>query len=74
MPARHSVRVGDPIIAQPFAEVLGFADVKYRIPGIAHEVNARTLRQAPEKILAQPLDERLGIGEEELLSRRHSGD
>jgi len=42
MPAGHPVRVGHPIAGEPFPQVLGLADVEYRVGSVAHQVTPRT--------------------------------
>ena len=74
MTARHSVRVGYSITAQSLAKIFRFADVKDHITGIAHEIDPRALWQLAEEVAPEPLDERLRIGKEKLLSRRHGDD
>jgi hypothetical protein len=67
----HPVRIGHSVAAQTLAQILCFANVKNRIPNVAHEINSGTLRQVTEEISPQPLDQRLRIREEELLRRWH---
>ncbi len=74
MAPRHSVRVGHAVTVQPLAEILGFADVENNVICVAHEIHAGALRQLSEEVASQPLDERLRIRKEKLLSRRHRGD
>ena len=61
MPARHSVRIGDPITAEPLSKIPGLSDIKNRVTSVAHEIHAGALRQLAEKIDAQPLHQRLRI-------------
>ncbi|MEI6193578.1 MAG: hypothetical protein WCS42_04530 [Verrucomicrobiota bacterium] len=71
MPAPQPVGVGYPITAQALPQVFGFAHVKHQPSGIVHQVNARAIRQLPEKIRAQPFDQWSRIGDQQCLGRRH---
>jgi hypothetical protein len=74
MAARHPVRVGDSITAQPFAKVPGLADIKNRVTCVAHEIDAGALRQLTEEIAAEPFHQRLRIRKQKLLGRGHNVD
>jgi len=67
MSATEPVGIGDPVAAQALPQVFGFANVKHQPSGILHQVNAGAIRQLPEKIIAQPLDQWSRIGEQQCL-------
>ena len=71
VPPGQPVRIGHPITVQPFLKIFGFADLKNIFLRIAHQVNAGAFGQLPEKILAQPLDQRSRIEKQQCLGRRH---
>ena len=52
MPARQPIGIGHTITVQALAEVFGFADVENVFLRIAHQINAGTLGQLPEEIVA----------------------
>ena len=53
MASTHSIRIGNPVAGEPFAQVLSFAHVEHCLCAIAHEVNAGGLGQTPEKVRTQ---------------------
>ena len=67
MAASHPIRVGHPIMAQPLPQILGFPHIKHHLGGILHQIDAGAIGQLPEKILAQPLDERPRIRKQQCL-------
>lgn len=72
MPPPHSVRIGHPVTREPLAEILGFTNVQDSVGDIAHKINAGTFRQAAEEVASKSLHQRLRVGKEELLNRRHA--
>jgi hypothetical protein len=69
--ARQPVGIRHPVTAQTLPQILGFADVKHRVRGVAHEVNAGVLRQLAEKIPPQALDERSRVRKQQCLISGH---
>ena len=61
------VGIGDPVATEAFPQVFGFAHVKHQAGGIVHQINAGAIRQVAKKIMAQPLDQRSRIGEQQCL-------
>jgi hypothetical protein len=72
--ARHSVRIGDSVTAQPLPEVLRLADVENRVIRVAHDIHAGALRHLSEEVAPQPLDEWLRVRKKKLLGRGHGED
>lgn len=52
-------------------ETFRLAYIQHDVRRVVHEVNARRFRQLPEKVAAQPLDQRLRIRPKALLLRLH---
>ena len=72
MATGQPVGIGDAITGQLLAQVLGFPDVEHQARRILHQVNAGPLRQLPEEIRTQPLNERTGIWKQHGLDCRHA--
>jgi hypothetical protein len=53
--ARHSVRVGHSVTAEPLSEVLRLAGVEYRVVRVVRETHARAIWQLSEEVAPQPL-------------------
>jgi hypothetical protein len=71
MSARHSVRIGHSVTAEPLSEVLRLADVEYRFTRVAHEIYAWALWQLSEEVAPQLLNEWLRVRKKKFLHRRH---
>jgi hypothetical protein len=65
------VRIRHAVVAQTPAQILRLPDVEHQPGGILLQLNTRALGHLPEESLAQPLDERPGIGKQQCLGRRH---
>ena len=70
--AGQAFGIRDAVAGQAFAKVEGFSDIQYTFSCAAHQVNGGHFGEGAEKILAEPLDERLGRVEKPELPGGHA--